>query len=175
MDDMIRLIEPSIPSLRRYARSLVSEPSEADDLVQDCLERAISRWGQRRKASDARSWLFSILHNLAVSRWRQIQRRGRHLAIDGVPEADLSQRGGQSDGMDHADLMRALADLTPDYRAVILLVGVEELTYAQTAEVLGVPIGTVMSRLSRARERLAQLIAADTASPAQRAHLRRIK
>lgn len=175
MDDMIRLIEPSIPSLRRYARSLVSDPSEADDLVQDCLERAISRWGQRRAAGDARSWLFSILHNLAVNRWRRIRRRGRHLAIDSVAEADLSQPASQSDGVQYAELMRVLAELTPDYRAVILLVGVEELTYAQTAEVLGVPIGTVMSRLSRARARMAQLIAADTSSLSQRAHLRRIK
>jgi len=175
MDDMMALIEPSIPSLRRYARSLVRDASEADDLVQDCLERAIGRWGQRRKTSDARSWLFSILHNLAISRWRQIQRRGRHLAIDGVAEAALSQQASQSDAMDHADLVRALAELAPDDQAVILLVGVEELTYAQAAEVLGVPIGTVMSRLSRARERLARRIAVDTAIPVKRAHLRRVK
>lgn len=175
MDDMIALIEPSIPSLRRYARSLSRDMSEADDLVQDCLERAIARWGQRRGDGDTRSWLFSILHNLAISRWRRIQRRGRHMAIDDVTDAALSLPASQSDGMDHADLMRALASLTPDYRAVLLLVGVEQLTYAQTAAVLGVPIGTVMSRLSRARERLAQLIAADTVIPAQRAHLRRIK
>src|SRR5688572_11102475 len=109
MDDMIRLIEPSIPSLRRYARSLVSDPSEADDLVQDCLERAISRWAQRRQTSDARSWLFSILHNLAVSRWRWIQRRGRHLALDSVGEAALSQPATQADGVQHADLLDGLA------------------------------------------------------------------
>ncbi|KQY28308.1 RNA polymerase subunit sigma [Caulobacter sp. Root487D2Y] len=175
MDDMIRLIEPLIPSLRRYARSLVRDASEADDLIQDCLERAVDRWGQRRKTSDARSWLFSILHNLAISRWRRVQRRGLHLAIDGVAEAALSAPASQLDGMQHADLLRALAELSPDSRAVILLVGVEDLTYAQAAEVLGVPIGTVMSRLSRARERLAQLIAVDAAQPAQRPHLRRIK
>jgi RNA polymerase sigma-70 factor, ECF subfamily len=76
VDDLIRLIEPSIPSLRRYARALVRDATEADDLVQDCLERAIGRWGQRKEASDARSWLFSILHNLAISRWRRLSRRG---------------------------------------------------------------------------------------------------
>lgn len=175
MDEMIGLIEPLIPSLRRYARSLVRDLSEADDLVQDCLERAVDRWGQRRKAGDARSWLFSILHNLAISRWRRIQRRGRHLAIDGVAEMELFAPASQLDGMEHADLLRALAQLSPDYRSVILLVGVEDLTYAQAAEVLGVPIGTVMSRLSRGRARLAQLIAVDAVAPAQRAHLRRIK
>lgn len=174
MDDMIALIEPSIPSLRRYARSLVRDTSEADDLVQDCLERAIRRWGQRRGHSDTRSWLFSILHNLAISRWRRIQRQGRHMAIDDATDAALSQPANQSDGMDHADLIRALADLSPDDRAVLLLVGVEQLTYAQTAAVLGVPIGTVMSRLSRARERLARRIAAPVITT-QRAHLRRIK
>lgn len=172
---MIRLIEPTIPSLRRYARSLVRDEAEADDLVQDCLERAIGRWGQRRKTSDARSWLFSILHNLAVSRWRKIQRRGQHVDIDGVAEGHLTRPPNQQDGMQHADLLQALDALTADYRAVLLLVGVEELTYAQAADVLAIPIGTVMSRLSRARERLSQLMAVDAANPSQRAHLRRIK
>lgn len=175
MDDMIRLIEPSIPSLRRYARALVGDAAEADDLVQDCLERAVSRWGQRRRSGDARSWMFSILHNLAVSRWRALRRRGRHLDIDDVAEAHLADPPTQQGGLLHADVLRALDRLSPEYRAVLLLVGVEELSYAQTAEVLAAPIGTVMSRLSRARARLAQVIAADGADTDQARHLRRVK
>src|ERR1700709_7156 len=71
MTDMMRLIEPLIPALRRYARALLRNPTDADDLVQDCLERAVSRWHQRRADGDARTWMFTILHNLAISRFRQ--------------------------------------------------------------------------------------------------------
>jgi RNA polymerase sigma-70 factor (ECF subfamily) len=174
MEDMIRLIEPTIPSLRRYARSLVRDASEADDLVQDCLERAVSRWTQRRTNRDARSWMFAILHNLAVSRWRRLGRRGQAVTIDTVDEAALAAPATQQDGARHADVLKALDALVPDQRAVLLLVGVEDLSYADAAEVLGVPIGTVMSRLSRGRERLAQILAADTADSVH-PHLRRIK
>lgn len=175
MDDMIRLIEPSIPSLRRYARSLVRDAAEADDLVQDCLERAIARWGQRREASDARSWLFSILHNLAISRWRRLGRRGRELCLDDLDEADLAERATQHDGVNQSDILKSLAALPPDYRSVLLLVGVEDLSYAQAAKVLDVPIGTVMSRLSRGRERLAQIMANGSVAQVRTPHLRRIK
>lgn len=175
MDDMIRLIEPSIPSLRRYARSLVQDAAEADDLVQDCLERAVGRWSQRREASDARSWLFSILHSLAVSRWRRLGRRGREVSLDELDEAELAERATQQDGVNQSDILRSLAALPRDYRSVLLLVGVEDLSYAQAAKVLDVPIGTVMSRLSRGRARLAQIMADGSATQVRTPHLRRIK
>jgi len=172
---MIRLIEPSIPSLRRYARALVRDAAEADDLVQDCLERAIARWGQRRQSSDARSWLFSILHSLAVNRWRRLGRRGREVSLDELDESDLAERATQQDSVNQSDILRSLAALPQDYRSVLLLVGVEDLSYAQAAKVLDVPIGTVMSRLSRGRERLAQIMANGSAAPIRTPHLRRIK
>jgi RNA polymerase sigma-70 factor (ECF subfamily) len=174
---MIRKIEPSIPSLRRYARALVRDAAEADDLVQDCLERAIGRWDQRRPDGDPRGWLFSILHNLAVSRWRRLKRRGPHLALDAVGEAELALSAAQGGDVRQAELLRALDALPEDQRAVLLLVGVEDLTYAQAAGVLGVPVGTVMSRLSRARERLAAVlnVAEPAARPVTRPALRRVK
>lgn len=170
---MIQLIEPVIPGLRRYARALVRDASDADDLVQDCLERAIGRWSQRRPESDARSWLFTILHNLAISRWRQIQRRGPLVAFDSLNESMLASPPEQHHNLDYDDVMRSLAALPPEFRAVVLLITVEELTYAQAAQVLGVPVGTVMSRLSRGRARLAQLMAGRDG--AMSPYLRRVK
>ncbi|MDE1147634.1 MAG: sigma-70 family RNA polymerase sigma factor [Azospirillaceae bacterium] len=157
MKDMMQLVEPLIPPLRRYARALVRDAATADDLVQDCLERAITRWHQRRADGDARTWLFTILHNLAVSHIRQNRRRGGQVALDdAVAEPALSRPPTQEDALRHADLLRALDTLPEDQRAVLLLVSVEDLSYAEAARVLDIPIGTVMSRLARAREKLAQ-------------------
>ncbi|KDP95890.1 RNA polymerase sigma factor [Brevundimonas sp. EAKA] len=172
MTDMGQLIEPVIPGLRRYANALVRDPAEADDLVQDCLERAVTRWGQRRGDGDTRSWLYAILHNLAVNRWRSLRRRGVMAAIETVDPAFLSVAPAQEHGLARADVLRALDQLPDEYRAVILLVTVEGLSYAETARILGVPLGTVMSRLSRGRARLASAMAEDTPV---RCHLRRIK
>src|SRR5689334_8147030 len=88
MKDMLVQVEPLIPALRRYARALVRDRAAADDLVQDCLERAVSRWHQRRDGS-VRAWLFTILHNLAVSQFRQAATRGRHMPIDDAGEREL--------------------------------------------------------------------------------------
>ncbi len=95
MNDMMRLVEPLIPALRRYARSLLKDRAAADDLVQDCLERTITRWHQRRTDGDARTWVFTILHNLAINRRRQSARRGRHIPIDDMDEVAASERPAQ--------------------------------------------------------------------------------
>ena len=155
MNDMLRLVEPAIPALRRYARALVRDRATADDLVQDCLERAISHWNQRREG-DPRPWLFTILHNLAVNQFRRSARRGRHIAIDEASEDDFGQDAVQEQKLMYQDVLDKLARLPEEQRAVLLLVAVEDLSYADTARVLDIPIGTVMSRLSRARERLQQ-------------------
>ena len=170
MDPLVAQLEPLIPGLRRYARGLVRDTDAADDLVQDTLERAISRWGQQR--GEARPWVYAILHNLAVSRGRRLARRGPHLEFGDAPEAALAEPPLQEGAVRQADLLRAVADLAEEQRAVLLLVSVEGLGYAEAAEVLGVPLGTVMSRLSRARDRLRRAMEADApAIP----HLRRVK
>jgi RNA polymerase sigma factor (sigma-70 family) len=158
MNDMLRQIEPQIPVLRRYARALVRNAAAADDLVQDCLERAVSRWHQRRDG-EARPWLFAILHNLAVSQFRQQATRGTHVPLDAASEHDVRQDAEQDNKLIYQDVMAGLVRLPEDQRAVLLLIAVEDLTYAEAAKVLNVPIGTVMSRLSRARARLQQELA----------------
>lgn len=161
MKDIALLVEPLIPALRRYARALVRERTAADDLVQDCMERAISSWSQRRKLDDIRSWVFTILHNLAITRMRQLRRRAPHVPIEAVDEASLSQAGSQEDALRCRDLLAALNDLPDDQRAVISLISVEDLSYREAATILKVPLGTVMSRLARARERLRLAVESD--------------
>ena len=157
MNDMLHQVEPLIPALRRYARALVRNRAAADDLVQDCLERAVSRWHQRRDA-DARSWLFTILHNLAINQFRREAARGKHVTIDETNEDNFGQDAVQEQKLIYQDVLNKLAKLPDDQRAVLLLVAVEDLSYADAAKVLNIPLGTVMSRLSRARERLQQEI-----------------
>ena len=141
-----------IPSLRRYARGLVSDPDRADDLVQDTLERAWSRFSLWQKRSEIRAWMFSIMHNHFVDRIRAQRSRPEDSVGDDLP--DLPQRPQQSDGLEVRDLDRLLQRLPPEQREVLLLVCVEELSYQEVALVTGVPVGTVMSRLSRARAKL---------------------
>jgi RNA polymerase sigma factor (sigma-70 family) len=155
MQDMLVQVEPLIPALRRYARSLVRDRVAADDLVQDCLERAVSRWYQRRDGN-VRSWLFSILHNLAVDQFRRSASRGSHVPIDERDENEFGEAAAQEQKLMYQDVLNKLAKLPRDQQAVLLLVAVEDLSYADAAKVLNIPVGTVMSRLSRARERLQQ-------------------
>lgn len=155
MKDMLVQVEPLIPALRRYARALMRNRANADDLVQDCLERAVSRWHQRRDGN-VRSWLFAILHNLATDRFRQASSRGRHVSIEEAGEGEFQGGAVQEHRLMYLDVLDKLAKLPEEQRAVLLLVAVEDLSYADAAKVLNIPIGTVMSRLSRARERLQQ-------------------
>ena len=175
MNDMLLLVEPLIPALRRYARALVRNDATADDLVQDCLERAVSRWHQRREG-DPRPWLFTILHNLAVNQFRQAKTRGQHVTIEETSENDLGQVAVQERKLMYQDVLNRLARLPEDQRAVLLLIAVEDLSYADAAKVLDIPVGTVMSRLSRARERLQQEIEGTAnAAPANVVPLRSMK
>ena len=157
MKDMLAHVEPLIPALRRYARALARDRASADDLVQDCLERAVSRWYQRHDGN-VRAWLFSILHNLAVDQFRQSRARGQHVGLDETSDADIGLGATQEQRLIYRDVLDKLARLPEDQRAALLLVAVEDLSYAEAAKVLDVPIGTVMSRLSRAREKLRQEI-----------------
>ena len=144
-----------LPRLRRYARAMVGERAAADDLVQDTLERAWSHLAQWRVGSDLRAWLFSIMHNLRVD---QLRRPGVSTSPIDDEYVDAPTRATQTDRLEVKDLEFALARLPEDQRAVVLLVGLEEMSYGEVALALGIPIGTVMSRLYRGRERLRMIL-----------------
>lgn len=152
MPDVSAQIVACIPSLRRYARGLTANREAADDLVQDTLERAWTRSSFWERRGDLRAWMFSILHNLFVDRVRSADSS----PLEQMPEEEIVAlaRPTQTDMIEVRDLYKALLNLSPEQREVLLLVAVEQMSYEQVARVLGVPVGTVMSRLSRARERL---------------------
>lgn len=164
MEEIEPLITEQIPRLRRYARVLTGNATRADDLVQDTLERSWSRRRLWQPGTDLRAWLFTIMHNLHLNRIR----RREHEMLDDV--SALSTPPAHEQHAEIRDLHRALAQLPANFREVLLLVAVEEMRYADIATVLDVPIGTVMSRLSRAREQLRTLLSGETNPP-----LRRIK
>jgi len=174
MQDMPVQVEPLIPALRRYARALMRNRAAADDLVQDCLERAVSSWRQRRDGS-VRAWLFTILHNLAVNQFRQQASRGRHVPIEQANEGEFDGAAAQEHRLIYRDVLNKLAKLPEEQKAALLLVAVEDLSYAQAAKALNVPLGTVMSRLSRARERLQQEIDGTAGAPGNVVPLRSLK
>ena len=153
-------IVAEIPRLRRYARALTGRTETADDLVQDTLERALDKWRFWQRERELRPWLFSIMHNLHVDAHRRTAR------VDFRDDEALpvpAQRAEQDDALELRDLERALGLLPLDQREVLLLVGLEELSYAEVARALGIPAGTVMSRLSRARSRLKVVLAGEAA------------
>ena len=161
-----------LPGLRRYARVLTGDAWAADDLVQDTLERACSKWLLWRSGSDLRAWLFTLMHNLYLN-----QRRGSPpLAAVDIDEVRDYMPGPQAPQDDALDLERCLQRLPADQRAVLLLVSLEDMSYEDTARVLAIPVGTVMSRLSRARSRLRELMERAPQPPADHAPaLRRLK
>jgi RNA polymerase sigma-70 factor (ECF subfamily) len=162
-----RQIEEQLPRLRRYARALTGNSLRADDLIQDTLERAWSKLHLWRPGSDLRAWLFSIMHNLFVNAVRKAH-------CDTVPLEDealeVSVGGNEEQGLLMRDLEAALRRIPEEQREVLLLVAIEEVRYEEVARILDIPIGTVMSRLSRARDRLRILM-----SPGNSAVVRRIK
>ena len=151
----------------------MSDTARADDLVQDTLERAWSRFSLWQKRGDIRAWMFGIMHNHFIDGVRARSRRPEDSAGDDLP--DIPQRPSQSDGIEVRDLDRALQRLPVEQREVMLLVAVEEMSYAEAAAALGVPIGTVMSRLARGRDKLRQELQGRAPSVQVAAPLRRIK
>jgi RNA polymerase sigma-70 factor, ECF subfamily len=147
MADFADQLAQHIPRLRRYARALAHDAAWADDLVQDTLERALQRRWQFRFDRNLASWLFTILYRIFLN---EVARRGRQAPDD----RDVPEPAETPDFPMQIDMQRALARLTPEHRAVIVLIGLEQLSYGEAAAVLDIPIGTVMSRLSRAREQL---------------------
>ena len=150
-----RSILAELPRLRRYARALVGDRAAADDLVQDTLERAWSRVSQWRPGSDLRAWLFAIMHNLRID-----QLRHPTIPVTSLDElvVDPPIRATQADRIELNELGAALGQLPEEQRAVVLLVALEDMSYAEVAATLGIPIGTVMSRLARGRDRLRRVL-----------------
>jgi RNA polymerase sigma-70 factor, ECF subfamily len=152
----------AIPRLRRYARVLTGDATRADDLVQDTLARA---WEKRRlwqAGTDLRAWLFTVMHNVYVNQLALARREAGNISLDADMNGaawQLPVRGNQLDRVELLELVTQMGRLPPDQREVLLLAAVEELRYEEIAKMLSVPIGTVMSRLSRAREKLRRLVA----------------
>jgi RNA polymerase sigma-70 factor (ECF subfamily) len=146
-------IEAEIPYLRRYGRALTGTADGADDLVQDGLERAIARFDQFRPGTNLRAWLFTIIHNVRCDQHRRAVRRGMEVPIEDAPER-LSTRADQADALYLRDFKRAFGRLSEPHRQVLALVGIEGMTYDEVASILGVEVGTVKSRVFRARESL---------------------
>lgn len=151
-------IEGHIPALRRYAKALTRGAEMADDLVQDCLERAVSRASSFRADGDLRAWLFSILHNVHLDELRRRKRRGEVVEIEAA--SGLATGGGQEIALEVDDVLTAFDRLSDEQREMLLLIGVEDMSYEEAAQALDLPLGTVMSRLFRARERLRAMLEA---------------
>jgi len=176
MSDFSRRLQDEIPALRRYARFLARDADHADDLVQDSLERAIAKRRLWHKPESLRPWLFTLLRNVYLNQLRRQTRRPAEVPLDQVfPQAGRAESHGESQTgiVMIGQAMAALDRLDPDQRDVLVLVAVEGLQYKEAAMVLGLPMGTVMSRLSRGRERLRRELIGDTTSTT--APLRRIK
>lgn len=155
--DTRKQIVDEIPRLRRYARSLCMNPEDADDLVQSCLERALGRISYFRTGTNLRAWLMTIMHNLHVNNLKSSAGKAATIGLN-------QERGQAADtpAWQHAltirDLGAAMETLSPEHRAAILLVGMEQYSYREAARIAGISIGTLMSRLHRARQKLAQLM-----------------
>jgi len=146
-------IESIVPALRRYARALTRNADRADDLVQDCLERAIRKQVLWQPTGSLKSWLFRILLNLYRNELRVARRRGEHVAVETLL-VEPSVAPAQPGRIALAEMARAIDTLATDQREALLLVVLEGLSYSEAASVLGIPMGTLMSRLGRARAAL---------------------
>jgi RNA polymerase sigma-70 factor, ECF subfamily len=160
MNEFCRKLEAEIPRLRRYARALTRDITRADDLVQSCLVRAIDKQHLWQPGTDLRAWLFTILHNQNVNDVRRVVREGTSVCLEDAAPM-LTMQANAMEVLQLRDLERALAQLPPEQRQVILLIGLEGMSYEETASILGIPIGTVRSRLSRGRDQLRYLMSMD--------------
>lgn len=153
MHQEIDAVVSEIPSLRRYGRSLTGSRAAADDLVQDTLERAIQKFHLFEPGTKLRLWLFTIMRNIFLDHYRKARKVGM-VSVD-VSEFHAEHRpADQIDKLVHRDLVAQMGRLKPEYRELLVLVGLEGLSYEQAADMTGVPLGTVRSRLFRARNML---------------------
>jgi RNA polymerase sigma-70 factor (ECF subfamily) len=157
MSEFHELIKQQIPRLRRYARALTRNRERADDLVQDTLGRALIKEEFWQRGTNIKAWLFTIMHNQKVNNIRRNVRESGAINIEGISVA-LPATTDPTASRQMFELERALAQLPLEQRQVILLVGLEGMSYEHTAGILSVPIGTVRSRLSRGRDALRKLL-----------------
>jgi RNA polymerase sigma-70 factor (ECF subfamily) len=157
MNDFGRLVEAEIPGLRRYARALTRDLTRADDLVQSCLMRAFDKQHLWQPGTHLRGWLFTLLHNQHVNEVRRSVREGKTVSIEDAAPV-LTIKPNAIDALQPRDLERALGKLAPEHRQVILLIGLEGMSYEAVASILDIPIGTVRSRASRGRDQLRVLM-----------------
>lgn len=159
-----------VPQLRRFARALAGDAALADDLVQDCVERALRKQHLFDETRSLKTWLFTILRNLFISSLRVKSREIFSKSTDDLVQGEDAALPEQEQRLVLADISRALDRLPASHREVLVMIAVEDLSYREVAEITGVPIGTVMSRLSRARGSLRGIL-----DDAGQASLRRIK
>jgi RNA polymerase sigma-70 factor, ECF subfamily len=157
MTEFARLLEAQLPRLRRYARALTRDPSRADDLIQDTLVRALAKQHLYQDGTNLRAWLFTLMHNQHVNDVRRNVREGDSLDVDTVA-AHLVAVTDPTASRQLRELDEAIGKLAMEQRQVILLIGLEGMSYEETAAILNVPVGTVRSRLSRGREALRRLM-----------------
>ncbi|MAF47049.1 MAG: sigma-70 family RNA polymerase sigma factor [Rhodospirillales bacterium] len=155
MDKRAALTE-TLPHVMRYARALTRNADTAEDLLHDCVGRALSRLHLFEAGTNMRAWLFTIMHNIHRQNLRQSSRRPRTDSLTDELAERIGREADQNDKLMLRDFERALGELPDDQRHVILLVGLEDMSYQETADVLEIPVGTVMSRLARARAKLRQ-------------------
>jgi len=170
VDETKWLMAKEIPRLRRYALALVNDAAEADDLVQDCLERAIRKRHLWKRRGSLRSWLYRILYNVFINQSARRNRIRRQITLEAANIVP-SEPARQEKQIVYREIAAAMQNLSKEHRAVIVLTAVEGLPYDEAATVLGIPIGTLRSRLSRAREKLRAIYV----EPEAGVSLRRVK
>jgi RNA polymerase sigma-70 factor, ECF subfamily len=162
VDDFGTQVSTVIPRLRRYARALTGDTLHADDLVQDTLERALTKRHLWREGSDLRAWMFTIMHNVFVN---QVRARPADVTQTLDREAyDVAGRSSPVDLLEVGDIDAAIRRLPVEQREVLLLIALEQLSYVEVAQALSIPLGTVMSRLYRARERVRVMLGGEAAA-----------
>ena len=147
-----------LPHLRRFARALSGDASLADDLVQDCVERALKKQHLYDSSRPLRAWLYAILRNIHISHWRKASPWGHPKNIDDLEGFEGAVPAEQEHNLSLSMITEALDHLPPQHREVLVLISLEEVSYREAAEIIGVPIGTIMSRLSRARSTLQKIL-----------------
>ncbi len=149
-------IEQQIPKLRRFARSRVGDPVLADDLVQDCLERAIRHFDKFQQGTNLQAWLYTILRNVQINHYRK-QKRRSEVAISDEGYELPAVAASQEQALEFKDFVRSFAELSAVHKEILLLIVVDGFKYEEAADILGLPVGTVRSRLFRARARLREI------------------